>query len=56
MEYYLLPRTSSLDVRWTGVFEARSGLVESSHHNPHYELIAVAEGPVYLQVGSAKWC
>ncbi|QTH41983.1 AraC family transcriptional regulator [Cohnella sp. LGH] len=54
MEYFLLPRTSSLDVRWTGVFEARSGLVESSHHNPHYELIAVAEGPVYLQVGERQ--
>ncbi|GGD51513.1 AraC family transcriptional regulator [Paenibacillus nasutitermitis] len=54
MEYFSLPRTSTLDVRWAGIFEAIIGLVESNHYNPHYELIVVAEGPVYLQVGERQ--
>ncbi|WP_217592224.1 AraC family transcriptional regulator [Cohnella sp. GbtcB17] len=54
MEYFSLPRTSSLDVRWVGVFETNSGLVGRNHYNPHYELIVAAEGPVYLQVGERR--
>lgn len=50
MHYFSLSRLSALDVKWAGVHELKRGDVEGDHYNPHYELITVAEGPVYLQV------
>ncbi|MDF2671088.1 MAG: transcriptional regulator, AraC family [Paenibacillus sp.] len=52
--YYSLARLSLLDVIWADLFDANNQSFQDIHHNPHYEIIIVAQGPVYLQVGEQK--
>ncbi len=52
--YYSLSRLSLLDVKWADLFDANSESFQDNHHNPHYEIIIAAAGPVFLQVGEQK--
>ncbi|MBO2942646.1 AraC family transcriptional regulator [Paenibacillus sp. F411] len=53
--YYSLSRLSSLDVKWAGLFDASSPSFKWNHYNPHYQLIAAVEGPVYIRVGEQQY-
>lgn len=52
--YYSMYRLSRLDVKWADLFDANSGSFFAPHRNPYYELIVIAEGTVYLQVGDER--
>lgn len=54
MNYYSLTRSTILDVKWADLFPAGNPSFGDLHYNPHYELIVVSEGPVYLQVEDRK--
>ncbi|WP_284645049.1 hypothetical protein [Paenibacillus silviterrae] len=51
-QIFALSRLSRLDVKWAKPF--RGSMVafnEIEHYNPFFELLAVFEGPIYLQAG-----
>ncbi|WP_168735805.1 helix-turn-helix domain-containing protein [Cohnella fermenti] len=48
--YFAMSRLSSLDVRWAGLVDANHPEFMKNHHNPHYELIVVADGNIRLQM------
>lgn len=52
--YYALSRTAFLDVKWANLYRITGSFRHFEHYNPHYELIAVAEGPVHLQTSSGQ--
>lgn len=50
MTFFSLSSLSRLDVRWANTHYGDRMFYESPHENPHYELLFVVDGPVYLQV------
>ncbi|MDF2722041.1 MAG: AraC family transcriptional regulator, partial [Paenibacillus sp.] len=51
---YGLSRFVRLDVKWARRHAGLSNKQEHDHYNPFFELLAVYEGPVYLQAGQEK--
>lgn len=54
MSFFSISRLSRLDVKWAGKHTGNFALFNVEHSNPYYEIIIVAEGPIYLQVESKK--
>lgn len=56
MTLYLYPmnRLSSFEVKWCGRHQSNEELINVVHSNPYYEVIAVTQGPVFLQVRSER--
>jgi AraC-like DNA-binding protein len=52
--HYAFSRLSSLDVKWAGVYHVTPSFAQYDRYNPHYELIAVTEGPVHFQSEQEK--
>ena len=52
--YYALSRLSKLDVKWADLFDANNRTFFEQHHNPHYELIVIADGTVHLQTAEDR--
>jgi AraC-like DNA-binding protein len=52
--YYSLSRLSIMDVRWADLFHANQKTFKDNHQNPFYELILIAQGPVYLQAANEE--
>jgi len=49
--FYSLNSHSHLEVKWANVHRGNSHFYRTAHRNPHYNLIVVADGPVYIEVG-----
>ncbi|WP_339208432.1 AraC family transcriptional regulator [Paenibacillus sp. FSL K6-3182] len=54
MSFFTMSRLASLDVRWAGIQQGNDNLYMMEHSNPFFELMVVAEGPIYLQVESEQ--
>ncbi len=54
MEYLTLPVKTVFDVKWTNVQKSNSTFIQKQHTNPNYQLIAVTEGPLFLQIEQEK--
>jgi len=52
--HYALSRSAFLDVKWAQIHKINESFSVQQHYNPYFELIAVTEGPVYLQAGDEK--
>ncbi|MFD0961649.1 AraC family transcriptional regulator [Paenibacillus chungangensis] len=49
MKHYSLSSLSVLDVKWANYHRGDELFYQRTHENPHYQLILVMNGPVYLQ-------
>jgi len=54
MDYFSINTLSSLDVKWSRMYSVDPNFLQP-RANPHYELIMVTDGPVYLQVGQEQY-
>lgn len=54
MSFFAMSRLSQLDVKWGGNHQGNRHFLNFEHSNPHYELIIIAAGPIYMQVESRK--
>lgn len=54
MDYFSLNGLSRLDVKWSRMYNIDPNFL-IPRANPHYELIMVADGPVFIQVGQEKY-
>lgn len=52
--WFKMSRLCRLDVKWTGLHQGNAPLASYEHSNPYYEVVMVAEGPVYLQAENAN--
>lgn len=52
-EMLLLPRLTKLDVKWCSELQGNEHMAMPKS-NPHFELLMVTEGPVYLQAGERQ--
>ncbi|NBC71252.1 AraC family ligand binding domain-containing protein [Paenibacillus sacheonensis] len=52
-EVLLMPRLTKLDVKWSSELQGNEHFAQLKS-NPHFELIMVTEGPVYLQAGGRE--
>lgn len=52
--FFSMSRLAKLDVKWSGHHSGNEHFYMRRHANPYYELIMVAEGPIYLQIEDAK--
>ncbi|WP_158301547.1 AraC family transcriptional regulator [Paenibacillus mesophilus] len=53
MNYYSIQGNSHFAVKWTNQYKVEPSFL-APHSNPHYELIMISDGPVYLQVNDEK--
>jgi len=48
--FFSLSSDSHLEVKWANVHRGNRQFYRSPHRNPHYNLIVVADGPVYIEL------
>jgi len=48
--FFSLNSHSHLEVKWANVHRGNSHFYRTPHRNPHYNLILVSDGPVYLEI------
>lgn len=54
MKFLSVSRLSHWDVKWANQIKGNFGVYMIEHSNPHYEMVVVTHGPIYLQVGAEK--
>jgi hypothetical protein len=48
--FFSLSSSAHLEVKWANIHKGNPLLYQTIHSNPHYNLILVFDGPVYLEV------
>ena len=54
LTFYSMNRLSTIDVKWADLHSANNEFLNVVHSNPFYEILAVTQGPVFIQVQHEK--